>query len=227
MMDHGEATRRLAAEQYLLGELNEAEQEEFELHFFSCSDCAEAVASGAALVADVKAVLAEEDAFGTSSAAQAGVEPKRWWSFWTEWRWAPALGLAGWAVAAILGGYEWLHGPSGVTPLTLASAVSVRAVRSGQDLTFSKRNGTIALDVAHEWEQNYAGYQGEIERAADHRVVLSGVMAEAPNAAAAPLSVSIQPKTLPAGSYFFVLYGLPGQSSEKTLVERISFTLTE
>ena len=56
-MDHAEATRKFAAEQYLLGELTEQEQEEFELHFFSCPDCAETVEAGAALVANAKAVF--------------------------------------------------------------------------------------------------------------------------------------------------------------------------
>jgi anti-sigma factor RsiW len=35
-----------AAERYLLGELSPAEAEEFELHFFTCSECTSAVENG-------------------------------------------------------------------------------------------------------------------------------------------------------------------------------------
>jgi anti-sigma factor RsiW len=56
-MDHAEATRKSAAEQYLLGEMSEEEALEFERHFFACADCAEAVEAGAALAANARKVL--------------------------------------------------------------------------------------------------------------------------------------------------------------------------
>lgn len=40
-MDHTEAKRSQALEKYLLRELSPAASEEFELHFFNCSECAE------------------------------------------------------------------------------------------------------------------------------------------------------------------------------------------
>jgi anti-sigma factor RsiW len=220
MMDHAEAARKLAVEQYLLGELSEAEREEFELHFFSCSECAETVESGAALLANARAVLSEERAFGLRPVASR----KRWWSF--ETRWGLAAALAGWAVAVILGADQFLRKPGESSLLTVAPAISVRAVRSEQVLTFSRQQGIISFAVAHEWEEKYSGYQAEIERAADHRVIVSGRMADgAPESA--PLAVSIRPDGLKAGSYFLVLYGLREGSAERNSVERIAFTLTE
>ncbi len=219
-MDHAEATRKFAVEQYLLGELSEAEQEEFELHFFSCSECAETVESGAAFLANGRAVLSEERAFGRIPVAPR----KRWWSFQT--RWGLAAALAGWAVAVVLAGYQLLRRPAESGLLTLAPAISVRAVRSEQTLTFSRQKGIISFAVAHEWEETYSGYQAEIERAVDHRVIISERMADgAPEGA--PLNVTIQPDGLVTGSYFLVLYGLREGSAEKNSVERIAFHLTE
>jgi hypothetical protein len=220
MMEHAEAARKFAAEQYLLGELSEAEREEFELHFFSCSDCADTVESGAAFLANARAVLSEERAFGRQPAAPQ----KRWWFFGTSWGLAAAL--AGWTLAMVLAGYQLLHRPAESGMLTLAPAISVRAVRAEQMLTFSRQKGIISFTVAHEWEEKYSGYQAEIERAADHRVIISKRMAD-PVAEATPLAVSIRPDGLQTGSYFLVVYGLRDGSAEKNSVERIAFKLTE
>jgi hypothetical protein len=222
MMEHAEAVRRLVAEQYLLGELSEREREDFEEHFFSCSDCLDAVASGAKLVANAKAVLAEDN----PSTTRAPVARKNWRSFWTGWRLTPAIAMAGWLVAVVLAGYQLLRGP-GTGQLILAPVVAIRAVRAEQTLTFSKQKAIISFTVAHEWEENYSGYQGEIERAGDHRVVFSSRMTEAPGEEGAPLAVSFRAEGLKAGSYVLALYGIGGQSAQKSQVERVSFKLTE
>jgi hypothetical protein len=125
-----------------------------------------------------------------------------------------------------LGGFQFLRGPRdlGMGQLTLAPAVAVRAVRAEQTLTFSRQRGMIALTVAHEWEQSYSGYLAQIERATDHRVMLTGKM---PGAEDSALAVTIRPQGLEAGSYFLALYGLSEGAGGKTLLERISFKLTE
>jgi hypothetical protein len=223
MMDHTEASRRLAAEQYLLGELNENEREAFEEHFFSCPDCADAVQTGSSLISHARVVLTAPNAF----AGKAATPTKPRWKFLTEWSWAPAMALAGWVATFVLGGYQFLRVPKTLETgqLTLAPAVPIRAVRAGQMLTFSRQKGMIALTVAHEWEQNYSGYLAEIERSADHQVLLSGKISSVSEAM--PLAVSIRPQGLETGSYFLALYGLNERDTEKALLERISFNLTE
>jgi len=49
-MEHGEATQSSATERYLLGELNAAEADSFEEHFFDCRECADEVRTGAAFL---------------------------------------------------------------------------------------------------------------------------------------------------------------------------------
>jgi hypothetical protein len=221
IMDHAEATRKFAAEQYVLGEMTAAEQAEFEQHFFECVECADAVETGAALATNARSVFAESN-LGLAGQAQ----PRKTWSFWTSWRWAPAVALAGWAVAALLAGYQFLRAPGGAGEFALAPAVSVRATRAAQELTFSKQTGTVAFAIDHEWEQSYTAYEAQIERAADHQLVFDGTIPGA-QVAANPLSVSLRTARLRTGTYTLSVYGLAEGTASKTPLERISFTLTE
>ena len=217
-MDHAEAARKLAVEQYLLGELSGPEREEFEEHFFGCQECVEALETGAGFMQNARAVFREERAL------QPARHKIRWnWAFWTGWRLGPAAGMAGWTVACVLAGYQFLGSPSQSSPFLIAPAVSVKATRATQDLTFSRRHSIIALTVPHEWEETYPAYQAEIDRGTDHRVLLSSKVAATPG----DFAISIRPKALGRGSYILTLYGLREGKAEKTAVERVPFTLTE
>jgi hypothetical protein len=220
MMDHAEATQKFAVEQYVLGEMSEAEQAEFEQHFFACAACAEAIEEGATLTANARSVFAE-----TNLGLREQTRQHRAWSFWASWRWAPAGALAGWAVAALLAGYQFLRAPGNAGEFAIAPAVSIRATRAAQGLTFSKHNGAVAFAIDHEWEQSYTVYEAQIERAADHQMVFVSTIPEA-RVAANPLSVSLRPARLQTGAYTLTLYGL-AEGAARTPLERISFTLTE
>ncbi len=50
-MEHKTAIKTLAAERYLLGEMPDEERDEFEAHYFTCTECAEEVRHAAALAA--------------------------------------------------------------------------------------------------------------------------------------------------------------------------------
>jgi len=217
-MDHAEAARKLAVEQYLLGELSGPEREEFEEHFFDCPECVEALEMGAGFMQNARAVFQEDRAL------RPGPRRSRWnWTFWTGWRLAPAAAMAGWALACVLAGYQFFGSPSPSGSFVIAPAVYVKATRAAQDLTFSRRQSIIALAVPHEWEETYPGYQGEIERGSDHRVLMSSKVAATPG----DLAVSLRPNGLGPGSYMLTLYGLRNGTAEKTAVERVPFTLTE
>lgn len=60
-MDHQSAVDRNLIERYLLEELDSAETTAFEEHFFECRICAEDVRRASLMVANLKAVLREED----------------------------------------------------------------------------------------------------------------------------------------------------------------------
>lgn len=58
-MDHRQAVDSKASERYLLGELTAEEVDDFERHYFECTECAVAVESGSVFIANAKAVFAE------------------------------------------------------------------------------------------------------------------------------------------------------------------------
>ena len=218
LMNHAEAAHKLAVEQYLLGELSGPEREEFEEHFFDCPECVEALEMGAGFMQNARAVFEEDRAFGPTR------QKVPWnWAFWTGWRLAPAAAMAGWAVACILAGYQFLGSSSQSGPFVIAPAMSLKATRAAQALTFSRRQPILALTVPHEWDETYLAYQGEIERGADHRVLLSSKVVSASE----DFAISIRPKGLAPGAYVLTFYGLHEGTGEKTPLERVPFTLTE
>jgi anti-sigma factor RsiW len=220
-MDHAEAARRFAAEQYLLGELPEADRDEFEAHFFECPECAEALATGAKLVANARAVFREP-------ATREGREPvreKKKWFLLPNWNFVQAAAFAGCAFLAVVVGYQNLVqmpalrvGPE----FSLGPSFMVRAARS-EGLTFSKRDGMMSVTVAHEWDEAYSRYQGELERAADHAVIAKAEIADTPG----NITVSAGTRRFHTGSYLLNLYGLREGSAERTPVARVAITLTE
>ena len=58
-MDHNQSLRTMAAERYLLNELNAEDREAFEVHFFSCDECAHDLKAAAAFLQEAKAQLPE------------------------------------------------------------------------------------------------------------------------------------------------------------------------
>jgi len=60
-MDHQEAVERGAAERYVLGDLPEAERDQFEEHFFECAECAREVRLCAEVLANLRALMREGD----------------------------------------------------------------------------------------------------------------------------------------------------------------------
>lgn len=59
-MDHDHVAAQRLAERYLLDELDPEVREEFEEHFFECSDCALDVRAGSEFVASARIVLGED-----------------------------------------------------------------------------------------------------------------------------------------------------------------------
>lgn len=59
-MEHELAIKSLAAERYLLKEMTPEERDEFEEHYFSCSECADAVRTGTALTVNGREAVKEQ-----------------------------------------------------------------------------------------------------------------------------------------------------------------------
>lgn len=99
MMDHTEAIRTRAAEQYLLGELPVGRRDEFEEHFMSCGECARDLRAGAALLGNIKDALRHESARQPVSARRES---------WIAALFRPSIAVPGFAVLIAIIAYQGL-----------------------------------------------------------------------------------------------------------------------
>jgi putative zinc finger protein len=97
-MDHSEAIRIKAAEQYLLGELTGQEREQYEEHFFSCQECAKELTATAAFVENAK------EAFRSGEVSAHSKRPvaARWFDLFLR----PAFAVPALAVLALVVTYQ-------------------------------------------------------------------------------------------------------------------------
>jgi hypothetical protein len=91
-MDHTVVVRDKVTEKYLLNELDPATRDQFEEHYFDCTECARDISAGAQFVEHTKALLAENTEPEPISANRRTV--RRGWFSWLRPAFAaPALAL--------------------------------------------------------------------------------------------------------------------------------------
>src|SRR5215475_9616636 len=96
-MDHPEAINLKAAERYVLGDLSVSEVEEFERHFFDCSQCSEELRVLSVLQENARAVFIEQSPGPRREPVlEQTRERASWWrglvSVWRQpWAVAPAM----------------------------------------------------------------------------------------------------------------------------------------
>jgi hypothetical protein len=109
-MDHQDALRRGAAEQYLLNEMPRPERDEFETHFFECQECAADLRATAAFLDGAKMELrrsraahpvrATHPARATRPARATANKP------WFESLWRPAVAAPAFALLLLVVAYQ-------------------------------------------------------------------------------------------------------------------------
>jgi len=91
-MDHETAVREMMTERYLLHELNPAEQDEFEEHFFECRECGDDVRAGSAFITYSQSELTEVPQPSHAASVRKRT-PEPWWGWLRPAFSAPALAL--------------------------------------------------------------------------------------------------------------------------------------
>ncbi len=121
-MEHHEAMTLMAAEKYILGELDDGEREQFEEHFFSCEECAQDVRDLSSVTQGARELLK----------SQTKAEPAQQRS---AWGWLDAWQLPAWLLpgrlawggalvaALIFGGFQTLRLQNTIRPQAIASVV--------------------------------------------------------------------------------------------------------
>ena len=139
-MDHDEAIRLMLAEKYLLDELPPDSRDQFEEHFFGCTECALDLRAGAMLVEKMKEVLAEAP---PGNQVRVPVPRKSGWMAWLR----PALVLPVVAVLLALVGYQNL-----VTYPQLKLAANTPQVLPWASINISARGTNAPVITTHPGE---------------------------------------------------------------------------
>jgi len=102
MMNHSEALQQMAAERYLLDELEPDAREAFEEHLFDCQECTLDLRAGAAFVEVAKTQLPELTCAPVPSRFRQHKVKREWWLFWLR----PAFAAPAFATLLLVLGYQ-------------------------------------------------------------------------------------------------------------------------
>ncbi len=210
-MEHELATRMRAVERYLLGELSDAERDQFEEHFFDCQACAEEVRAGAIFEANARAVFADPP----RPVLQPG-----WWD-WVRLRPAFAasaaclnlllvggMGYMGWAVRGLRTQVAELEAPQGY------SSFALRGVTRGDEqvIEVPKESRFFSLSLDLLAGQSFRQYRGEILSESGAR--LFSVTLPRPRTPGEPLNLLIPASSVePGRRYTLIVRGLEERST--------------
>jgi hypothetical protein len=183
-MDHKLATDSMAAERYLLGELNSDERKDFETHAFACDECGNAISDGLAFIDNGRAVVSAQRRF-------------RWRSVMT---WAPSAVAAALAVVVILD-----HAPRREPqPTQYIQVLKGHSLEPSRAAVQHVRSGEPAVLYLNITDQSQPKYVCDLRDASGH--VRSTVpITREQTQEIVPVALL---RPLPAGSYELVVYGV-------------------
>ena len=220
-MDHSQAIETQAAERYLLGELSASEAEDFEQHYFECTDCAEAVESGGVFIANARAVLGRP----SRQAARPPVprKPFRFLSLRPQWAFALAstaafafAGVALYEGAIVIPRLEHLLENPVVLP-----AIQLAGASRGEAAPIRVPRGTpfvpLWADIPPDVRSSH--YRCVLTRAGQNIFEVTG---PAP-AGAQPITVLVPAAKLSSGDYELTIFGENGPENGKIATYRFHF----
>lgn len=220
-MDHSEAIKSQAAEKYLLGELTIALRDEFEEHFFSCTECADNVRSGAALIDNARQVLRQE----ADERSRLPLRVGRWPS-WLQ----PAWGFA--AAAVLLFGivaYQNLvtipkMRSGAAQPQMLATFSFVTAGSRGAGATTIKvaKDHPFGIYVDIPPQGSFAYYSVNVQTESGGHAIRVQV---SPEQARDTVQILIPSRTLKEGNGTLIVEGHKAEGEPATEIARYPFTL--
>ncbi len=227
-MDHSEAIRLKAAEQYMLGELGGDMRDQFEDHFMSCAECARDVRAGVMFVESAREVLsaeAPESARAKSKPSAAG----GWFgAFFRPMIAAPALAVL-LAIVVYQAAVTIPHLESAVStansPRTLASFSLINQnSRGGAPVPFAVQQGEpFALYVDIPPQPSFPMYEIEVQSTSGAPQFTVSISAEE---ARNTVQLLIPPSRLASGQYLLVIRGTSQfNTAGETEVARFDFAL--
>jgi Putative zinc-finger len=234
MMEHQEAIQLKAAERYLLGELSGDLREQFEEHFFSCSECAEDVEAGAIFVDSARQILGHEQLGEHEARIARPAKPES--RGWLGNLLRPAYASSALAVLLIVfvayqNAIVFPRMKSALSQATTPQFISSFSLiaedsRGGEVRTIRvSRNAMFNLSADIPPEKQFPSYNCVVQTESGAPEFSGSVPAEQ---ALDGVNLSIPPGRLKPGKYFLVVRGVEsGQSGKTGQVEiaRYPFTL--
>jgi hypothetical protein len=204
IMNHDQAVRSHAAERYLLDELEPAERDAFEGHYFDCTDCFDHIKQGSEFLGLAREVLDREP------------EPERRWLaglLLDLRRPAPALVTAMLLGSIGIGTYQQMQIADARKPKMEASFLVPAAQRGAGKLIKVSRKDQLSLSMLFTPSDKFTSYRAQI-------VDESGaVVSTLPMGAsqASDYAISLPASKLRAGKYSLVIEGLTRQGAANKL----------
>jgi Putative zinc-finger len=227
-MDHSEAIRLKAAENYILGELPPDLREQFEEHYFDCTECAADVRALASFVTATR-ILSEEQA-APKSLPEPSASPKTWFAWLT-----PAIAVPAMAALVALVVFQnavtipaLKRTPSGEqTAQVFVSSYHLQGSTRGENASVVtlRANEGFALDFDFTPSQNFQNYDGSLVDDTGQALVHFRVSGGQANR---ELHLAIPAGKVHTGKYSLVFLGYNGtetSESNRTEVQRLPFVV--
>jgi hypothetical protein len=236
-MNHTEAVSTGAVERYLLGQLSAPESDEFEQHFFDCTECARDLRAGALFEDNARSVFLGERPAAKPVPDQAAkpaedpgrARPRIWrWFGWRPWSVAPALASV--VLAAIAAYQAWIVIPGlrgqlheVMAPQAVASHALPPLARGDTrvlEVPRGSRFYTIYMDP--DWQGFFAGYLCSIQDVSGSAKFSLRLSAPAPGE---PIQILMARSLLPSGRYTVVIRGIAEGGQLEAELARYSLIL--
>ena len=231
-MDHSEATGNHFAEKYLLNELESAEKELFEEHFFTCALCAAEVKAGAVFADNLRSVAGDgvRHPFASPQVPVA-IQPAGWAARLREFArqpsWVPALAASAFGAIAITQTLVTIPGLkselAGYQSARDVPTFALHAAARGDEATFilppHSQLFTVYFDIA--WSRPPAGFACEVLDASNRR---RAELRDCGRAGSETVHLEIPASGLKSGPYTLVIRG---NSSPPEELRRYEFNLVK
>jgi putative zinc finger protein len=225
-MDHNIVVRQHLTERYLLGELTPEARDEFEEHFFDCTECALDVHAGALFVDTSKTIPADLQKVFTSEHGR-GSEKPGWLARLREVWLRPVIVMPALAILLAVIGYQNLMvfpklQQAQNSPQLLSTAqLNIGIYGSEAQIITKRADEDFSLFVRVTPDGDYSHFIAELFNP-DGKREWSLMIPEA--AAKDPLLVRIPGAKLKAGTYNLVVHGIT-TNDKSTDVGQASFEL--
>ncbi|PYU52232.1 MAG: hypothetical protein DMG48_07465 [Acidobacteria bacterium] len=227
-MDHNGAIRLQAAVKYVLGELSQAQRDEYEEHYFDCAECAVDIKALATFADTAREVLRQEKA---NNLALAPGTARPAWLRWLQ----PVVAVPAFAALLLIITYqntvtiprERQDASSGAAQLFVSSRAPKMAVTRGDDdiAKYSVRQGqSLPLKFDFTPKRSFDAYVCQLQDESGRAALQVRVPGSFTNK---ELNLVVPASSVKHGRYTLVFTGDPGSIGQPTKDEvlRLDFTV--